>query len=110
MNERSRSHASEDLSVVGRDERRVDSRDKITGRARYTDDLRLPGMLFAKLKRSPIAHGRIERIDASRAMEMEGVRAVITGADLPERYGILPVTQDETALAVFQIARADPLP
>ena len=99
----SNSPTNDNLRIVGIDHRRVDSRDKITGRARYTDDLRLPGMLYAKLKRSAIAHGRITAIDTSRAVAMEGVRAVITGRDVPERYGILPVTQDETALAVDRV-------
>jgi 4-hydroxybenzoyl-CoA reductase alpha subunit len=82
---------------------RVEALAKVTGRATYADDLRLPGMLFGKLKRSTVAHGTIERIDVDRARALPGVRAVITGADLPVRYGILPVHQDETALAVDRV-------
>jgi 4-hydroxybenzoyl-CoA reductase alpha subunit len=89
--------------VVGKRNRRVDSADKITGRAVYTDDLVLPGTLFAKLKRSPVAHGEVTRVSADKALALEGVRAVITGQDLPVKYGILPVTQDETALATTRV-------
>jgi len=60
-------------------------------------------MLFAKLKRSTVAHGTITRLSVEDALALEGVRAVITGADLPVKYGILPVTQDETALAVDKV-------
>src|SRR5690606_13467598 len=69
----------------------------------YTDDLALSGMLIAKLLRSPHPHARIVRVDASRALALAGVRAVITGADLPVKYGIIPWTQDETALAVDKV-------
>ena len=88
---------------MGRTNRRVDSHAKVTGRANYTDDFVLPGMLFAKLKRSTVAHGLIKSIAVDRALALDGVHAVITGADLPVRYGILPVTQDETALAVDKV-------
>jgi 4-hydroxybenzoyl-CoA reductase alpha subunit len=89
--------------IVGVDNRRIDASDKSSGRARYTDDLTLSDMLFAKLKRSTVAHGWIDSISVEKALSLEGVRAVITGGDLPVRYGILPVTQDETALAVEKV-------
>lgn len=86
--------------AVGRRHAKIDAADKVTGRAVYTDDLALPGMLHAKLVRSPHAHARIVRIDAARALAMPGVHAVVTGADMPTRFGILPWTEDEHALAV----------
>jgi 4-hydroxybenzoyl-CoA reductase alpha subunit len=89
--------------VVGVDNRRVDASDKSGGRAGYTDDFTLPGMLFARLKRATVAHGWIDSISVDKALALEGVRAVITGKDLPVKYGILPVTQDETALAVEKV-------
>ena len=55
-------------------------------------------MLWCKLLRSPHPHARIVSIDASRAVALPGVEAVITGADLPIPFGILPVSQDEHAL------------
>ena len=70
------------LRVVGRSVPRVDGLDKVTGRARYVSDLELPGMLHALALRSPHAHARIVRVDASDARALPGVRAVITAADL----------------------------
>lgn len=87
-----------EFHVVGKRQRRIEGMAKLTGRALYADDLTRPGMLFGKLKRSIHAHARIRSIDASAALAMPGVHAVITGRDLPERYGIIPWTQDEQAL------------
>jgi 4-hydroxybenzoyl-CoA reductase alpha subunit len=103
MNEASNSQKNNRHKIVGVDNRRIDASDKSRGRAGYTDDFALPGMLFARLKRSTVAHGRIDGISVERALALSGVRAVITGRDLPVRYGILPVTQDETALAVDKV-------
>ena len=84
--------------VIGRRNRRIEGAAKVTGRAVYTDDIALPRMLHAKVLRSIHAHARIVAIDASAALAMPGVHAVITGKDLPEYYGIIPWTQDEQAL------------
>ncbi|MBI4425572.1 MAG: molybdopterin-dependent oxidoreductase [Elusimicrobia bacterium] len=94
------------LTIIGGRGPKVDALAKATGRARYADDLTLPRMLHGKLLRSPHAHARIVRLDAGPARRLRGVRAVITGADLPERYGILPVSQDETALALDKVRYA----
>ena len=88
---------------VGRAARKVDGLAKATGTAVYTDDIALPGMLHAKTLRSPHAHARVLAVDASAALALPGVRAVITGRDLPVRFGIIPWTQDETALAVDKV-------
>jgi len=92
-----------DFQVVGRANRKVDGLAKATGEAVYTDDIALPGMLHAKTLRSPHAHALIKRIDASKALALPGVHAVITGADLPTQYGVIPWTPDETALAVDKV-------
>ena len=89
--------------VIGFPRRRVDGRAKATGQTRYADDLVLPRMVFAKLLRSPLPHARIVSIDASRAAAHPGVLLVLTGADLPIPYGILPVSQDEHALCVDKV-------
>ena len=86
------------FGTIGRRNRKVEGLAKVTGRAVYTDDLTLPRMLHAKLLRSLHAHARIVAIDASAALAMPGVHAVITGRDLPEYFGIIPWTQDEQAL------------
>jgi 4-hydroxybenzoyl-CoA reductase subunit alpha len=88
---------------IGRDLRKVDGLAKATGAAIYTDDIALPGMLHAKTLRSPHAHARIRSIDTAEASRFAGVHAVITGEHLPVAYGILPWTQDETALAVGKV-------
>src|SRR5207248_7165311 len=87
------------LRVVGTAVRKVDATAKVTGVTRFADDLFLPRMLYAKLLRSPHPHARITRIDTSRAQALAGVKAVLTGRDLPIPFGILPVSQDEHALA-----------
>jgi CO/xanthine dehydrogenase Mo-binding subunit len=70
------------LKVIGAERPRRDAEDKVTGAARFTVDVALPGMLHAKVLRSPLAHARIVRIDASRARAMPGVRAVLTRSEL----------------------------
>ncbi|HEY2616474.1 MAG TPA: xanthine dehydrogenase family protein molybdopterin-binding subunit [Acetobacteraceae bacterium] len=72
-----------DLRVVGTRPVRPDGVDKVTGRAQFGADMVMPGMLWGKVKRSPHAHARIVSIDASKALKLPGVRAVITAADLP---------------------------
>lgn len=73
---------------------------RVTGQVRYTDDIHLPRMLFGRLVRCPHPHARIVRIDATRALSRPGVVAVITGRDMPERFGIIPWTPDEYPLAL----------
>ena len=68
--------------VVGIPTPRVEGKDKVTGRAKYTVDVTLPGMLWGKVLRSPIPSGRIKRIDASRALHLPGVKTVVTGEDV----------------------------
>ena len=74
--------------VVGKPFRKVDARSKCTGQTRFADDIFLPRMLYAKLLRSPVPHALIKRIDVSKALELPGVVAVITGKELPIPYGI----------------------
>src|SRR3989338_6980650 len=69
--------------IVGTRPDRPDGLDKVTGRARYGADISAPGMLHAAVVRSPHAHARIIRIDASKALVLDGVKAVITRADFP---------------------------
>ena len=76
-------------TVIGSGMRKVEGLEKSTGRAVYTDDVTLPGMLHGKILRSPHPHARIVSIDTSRAEALDGVHAVITGRDMPIQYGIL---------------------
>ena len=79
--------SDKEYKVVGTRPVRHDGADKVTGIARYSADLNLPGMLYGKVLRSPHAHARIRSIDTSKAEAMPGVRAVITGADIVEPTG-----------------------
>ncbi len=71
--------------VIGTRPIRHDGVDKVTGRAKYGADVKLSGMIYGSILRSPHAHARIVRIDTSQAESLPGVRAVVTGADLPEQ-------------------------
>src|SRR3979409_798149 len=88
---------------VGRSVRRLEGTAKVTGRAEYIHNLRLPGMLYGKIVRSTVAHGRIRAIDVDAARALPGVHRVVTIADIrtvvPEPfYG--PAFHDQPILAV----------
>ncbi len=74
---------SQEATWVGRPLPQKGAAEKATGRARYLDDITLPGMLHAKILRSPHAHARLLGIDTRAARELPGVRAVLTGIDCP---------------------------
>ncbi|GMG82797.1 xanthine dehydrogenase family protein molybdopterin-binding subunit [Paralimibaculum aggregatum] len=76
--------AKRQFKVVGTRPNRPDGIDKVTGRARFGADAVAPGMLTGRVLRSPHAHARIVKIDASRAAALSGVKAVVTRADFPE--------------------------
>jgi 4-hydroxybenzoyl-CoA reductase alpha subunit len=86
------------FSVIGKPLTKPDAVSKVTGRAMYADDMLPARTLHCRILRSPHPHARIVSIDTSAARRIPGVQAVITGADLPIKFGILPVTQDERAL------------
>jgi 4-hydroxybenzoyl-CoA reductase subunit alpha len=92
-----------DFSIIGKPIAMIDSAGKTTGAGKYTDDLTVPGMLVGKILHSPYPHARVVRIEASRALALDGVVTVVTGTDAPNKYGILPVGHDETALAVDKV-------
>src|SRR5215467_4695302 len=91
------------LKVVGRPFRKVDARAKCTGQTRFADDIALPRMLACKILRTHLPHALIKKIDATKALAVPGVFAVITGKDMPIPYGILPVSQDEHALCIDKV-------
>jgi len=91
------------FSVVGKRNRKVEGRKKVTGMAVYADDLVFPRMLHAKILRSPHAHARIRGIDLTKALAHPGVLAAVTGKDLPVPYGIIPWTRDEYALGLEKV-------
>ena len=77
----------------------VDGPEKVSGRAKYTADLVLPGMLAGRILRSPYSHAEILEVDVSEAVKLPGVRAIVTGADCDKCFGVLPVARTEHVLA-----------
>ncbi|HEY6248583.1 MAG TPA: molybdopterin cofactor-binding domain-containing protein, partial [Candidatus Angelobacter sp.] len=93
----------EPYSIIGKRVALIDSAGKTTGQGKYADDLSLPGMLIGKILHSSHPHALLRKVNTSRAQTLEGVVAVVTGPDAPNKYGILPVGHDETALAVDKV-------
>ena len=91
------------FSVIGKPLPKIDAMAKCAGETLYADDLFFSRMIYAKLLRSPHPHARLRSISTERAAGLDGVYAVITGKDLPEKFGIMPSTQDEEALAVEKV-------
>ena len=80
----SNDNAKTNFQWVGKRTRRPDGVDKVTGRARYGDDMSMPGMLHCKVLRSRHAHAKILSIDTSKAAALKGVKAVLTSAEIPD--------------------------
>ncbi len=77
----------------------VDGPEKVSGRAKYTADLIAPGMLAGRIYRSPYSHGEIVEVDVSEAQKLPGVKAIVTGADCDQTFGVLPIARSEHPLA-----------
>jgi CO/xanthine dehydrogenase Mo-binding subunit len=94
------------MNAVGQAIPRLEVRAKVTGRAEYTHNLRLPGMLYGKVFRSTIPHGKILKVDTAAARAMPGVHRVVTGADIakliPEPY-YGPAFHDQPILALDKV-------
>jgi len=73
-----------ELGAVGKPHPRLEGPDKVSGRARYACDLRLPRQLYARVLRCPLPHARLSRIDTSRAEGLRAVHAVLSSANAPE--------------------------
>jgi 4-hydroxybenzoyl-CoA reductase alpha subunit len=96
--------ALHDYSIIGTPVPKKDAWLKVTGEAEYADDLFQSGMLYGKLLRSPHPHARVLHIDTSRAANLPGVRAVVTGKDFPGiKYGNVPQTRDYLPLAIDRV-------
>ena len=92
---------------IGKTFRRLDYETKVTGRAQYLADMSVPGMCHGKILRSPYPHARIKRIDASKALKVPGVMAVLTRDDILHDEGIEPfygpVFKDQTIVATEKV-------
>ncbi|MCX8110522.1 MAG: molybdopterin-dependent oxidoreductase, partial [Syntrophorhabdaceae bacterium] len=94
----------ENLKIVGKSVVRSDSYAKVTGGALYTADLKLPGMLYAKVLRSPYPHAKIISIDVSGALKVPGVKAAISGFDaFGVKWGVFRYTQDHAMLPTDKV-------
>lgn len=78
----------------------IEASKKVQGAAEYADDIRVKNAIYCKLLRSTHAHAKIISIDTSFAESLPGVHAVMTGQELLEKFGVLPISQDETAMAI----------
>jgi CO/xanthine dehydrogenase Mo-binding subunit len=98
--------ATQSTQTVGRSIPRLEARAKVSGRAEYVHNLRLPGMLHGKIFRSTVAHGRIRRIDTRAAQAVEGVHRVVTAQDIraaiPDPY-YGPAFHDQPILAIDKV-------
>ena len=88
-----------DFKVLGQNHNRIDALDKVTGQATYASDVYLPDMLMCKLLPSTRSHARILRIDTSRAEQLPGVRAIITGKDFPDLFFGSGAVKDRRVMA-----------
>src|SRR5205085_1690009 len=75
------------LKTLGHPTPRIDALKRVTGQAKYTGDIKLPGMLYARVLRSPHPHARIRRIDTSKAMALPGVKAILTAENCDIVWG-----------------------
>src|SRR5919206_1510622 len=98
-----------DTKLIGQNYTTPDLVAKVTGRAKYAEDYRVDGMLFAKLLLSPMPHARVTRIDTRAALGMPGVKAIVTADDFPDLRGAEraltnePLYQGEPILAVAAV-------
>jgi 4-hydroxybenzoyl-CoA reductase alpha subunit len=90
-------------NLIGKPIPLIDGLKKTTGEGIYTDDIKMPGMLVGKILRSPVPHARIVKIDTSKAEALPGVHAVVIGKEAPNTFGVLPISEDETAMAVDKV-------
>ena len=89
------------MDYVGQSIKRVDGVKKATGYTKYTDDIKMSKMLYARAKRSPLPHAKILNIDTSKAEALPGVKAIVTGRDVPTKVGLY--LEDKTFLAVDKV-------
>jgi len=96
----SHSYDLKKFMTVGKSRPRVDAAAKVTGQAKFAADYHFENMLYGKILHSPIPHGRIKKIDTTKAKTLPGVKLVLTGEDVPDMtYGVSPARYDEHVLA-----------
>ena len=91
-----------DYQLIGHNYQTPDLVAKVTGRAKYAEDYRADGMLFVKLLLSPMPHARVRHIDASAALKMAGVHAILTADEIPMAAPIATTTSTTRIKAHLQ--------
>ncbi|MCP4882585.1 MAG: molybdopterin-dependent oxidoreductase, partial [Flavobacteriales bacterium] len=91
---------SDKFKMIGEGRPYIEATKKVKGEADYTDDIPEKNALHCKFLRSPFAHAKIKSIEFDKALQMDGVVDVVIGKELPNKFGVLPISEDETALAV----------
>src|ERR1039458_8339468 len=91
------------IKTVGVGRPYIEANKKVNGSAEYADDIRIKNALHSKFLRSIYPHAHIESIDITEAEKLPGVRAIATGKDLPIKFGVLPISNDETAMAIEKV-------
>ncbi len=91
------------FNMVGHGRPYIEARKKAQGSADYADDIKVKNTLHCKFVRSTHAHAKINNINTAKAEALPGVRAIITGKELPVKFGVLPISQDERAMAIDKV-------
>lgn len=97
------SNQSKILKAVGVSRPYIEAEKKVKGAAEYADDIEIKNALHCKFLRSIYPHAKIENIDISQAIKIPGVHYVAIGKELPVKFGVLPISQDETAIAIEKV-------
>ena len=87
-----------ELKCVGTSVTRKDAIEKVTGQAQFIEDRFLGPLLYAKMKKSTVAHGKIKKLDLAKALEHPGVKAIFTGKDYKNKIGLYLVDRDFMAV------------
>ncbi len=97
-------------AAAGKPQPLIDGFEKVTGRAQFTGDLETGDCLVGRILRSPVSHGRILRIDTKAAAALDGVVAIVTGADCALTFGVIPIAMNEYPMARDKVRyRGEPL-
>jgi len=93
-----------DYKVLNTRANRVDAFDKVTGKAIFTDDIKVPNMLFGAILHSPLAHAKILNINTSKAESLPGVKKIVTAEEAGNiRYGVSPARYDENIFCIDKV-------
>ncbi|MBV6477715.1 MAG: 4-hydroxybenzoyl-CoA reductase subunit alpha [Ignavibacteria bacterium] len=90
-------------NIIGHKKPYIEAAKKVQGTAEYVDDIKIKNPLYCKFLRSTYPHAIIENIDISSAEKIDGVKYILTGKELTRKFGVLPISRDETALAIDKV-------